>query len=76
MGSTLAAMKLPEEAKAAYQMALERAESLGDLESQATAHAGLWRVTHNEDEFEQAIALYEQLGDQGAVKALEEEQER
>lgn len=73
MGDVLAMMTLPIEAKAAYRAALESAEALGDLESQAAAHAGLWRMTGDGNRFERAIALYEQLGDQDAIRALEAE---
>jgi hypothetical protein len=66
-------MKLPNEAETAYQMALEQAEALGDLESQAAAHAGLWRVTGDEVHWDKAMELYTYLGDDAAQRALEEE---
>ncbi len=72
-GDVLSAMKLPDEAEAAYQAALERAEALGDLESQAAAQAGLWYVTGDEVHREKAVELYERLGDEAAQQALEEE---
>ena len=72
-GDVLSAIKLPDEAEAAYQAALERAEALGDLESQAAAQAGLWYVTGDEVHWEKAVELYERLGDEAAQQALEEE---
>ena len=66
MGEVLAAMKLPDEAETAYRAALQSAESLGDKESQAAAHAGLWRVTGNAADRSEAIKLYEELGDENA----------
>lgn len=71
MGGVLAAMKLPDEAEAAYQDALQRAKALGDVESQAAAYTGLWRVTENDTNREKAITLYEKLGDKRAVEALQ-----
>jgi hypothetical protein len=73
MGDLLRAMKLPDEAEAAYQTALQRAETLGDLESQAIAHAGLWWVTGRDEEWDEALLLYEALGDEAQVEALREE---
>jgi hypothetical protein len=72
-GDMLSVMKLPNEAETAYQMALEQAEALGDLESQAAAHAGLWRVTGDEVHWDKAMELYTYLGDDAAQRALEEE---
>ncbi len=69
----LSAMKLPDEAEAAYQTALGRAEALGDLESQAAAHAGLWRITGGQNDPDQALELYDTLGDEAAIEALREE---
>ena len=63
-GDVLSAMKLPDEAEAAYQTALGRAEALGDLESQAAAHAGLWRITGDQNHLDRALALYQALGDE------------
>ena len=71
MGDVLAAMKLFDEAEAVYQAALQRADALGDLEAQAAAYAGLWRLTGKETNREKAIALYEELGDKRAVEALQ-----
>jgi hypothetical protein len=76
IGDVLAATKLPTEAKVAYQIALEAAETLGDIESQAEAQAGLWRVTGDEQAWEDAVALYDRLGDRQRVKALREEREQ
>jgi hypothetical protein len=72
-GDVLSAMKLPDEAEAAYQMALEQAKSLGDVESQAAAHAGLWWLTSDEMHLDKAIELYNQLGDKAGQQALEKE---
>jgi hypothetical protein len=71
MGDVLAAMKMFDEAEAVYQTALQRADALGDLEAQAAAYAGLWRLTGKETNREKAIALYEELGDKRAVEALQ-----
>jgi hypothetical protein len=73
MGDVLAAMKLPNEAEAAYQAVLQHAKALGDLESQAAAHAGLWRVTGSNEEWNEAVLLCETLGDKAQVEALREE---
>jgi 2C-methyl-D-erythritol 2,4-cyclodiphosphate synthase len=70
MGDVLAAMKLSDEAEVAYQDALGSAGALGDLESQAAAHAGLWRVTRDEEHLKQALELYKRLGDEVAAEAL------
>jgi hypothetical protein len=75
MGDVLSAMKLPDEAEAAYRIALERAGELGDLESQAAAYAGLWRITGSAYHLQQASNLYARLGDEKSVKALTEESE-
>jgi hypothetical protein len=72
-GDLLLAMQLPTEATQAYQSALNTAEALGDVESQAAAHAGLWRATGDEAHFDQAVTLYEALGDTTATAALREE---
>lgn len=73
MGDVLATTKLPTEAEAAYGATLQRAEVLGDLETQAAAHVGLWQITEDEDHWEQALELYRRLGDEDAVEALSEE---
>lgn len=73
VGDMLSATKLPSEAQAAYQTALGAAKTLGDLESQAEAQAGLWRISGNEQAWEGAVALYNRLGDAQRVKALQEE---
>jgi hypothetical protein len=72
-GDMLLAMRLPDEVETAYQMALEQAKSLGDVESQADAYTGLWLVTSNEMHLDKAIELYDELGDEAAQQALEEE---
>ena len=70
-GDLLSRVTLPAEAEAAYRVALARAEALGDLASQAAAHAGLWRVTGDAGAKDTAIALYKQLGDLETVKDFE-----
>jgi hypothetical protein len=70
MGHLLRTMKSPTDAEAAYRAALARAEAMGDVESQAAAHAGLWWVTQDKAHWAQAVALYEQLGDAAAVEEL------
>jgi hypothetical protein len=72
MGDLLTKMDLPD-AEEAYQAALSHAEALDDLESQAAAYAGLWRVTSDETHWEDAMELYKHLGDAAAQQALEEE---
>jgi hypothetical protein len=72
-GYLLLAMRLPTEAESAYRTALTSAEGMDDLESQAVAYAGLWRVTKSETDFDEAIALYEQLGDEAQIEALRQE---
>ncbi len=72
LGDMSAATKLPDEAKTAYQAALQGAEALGDLESQAAAHAGLWRVTGDAGHRDRALELYQVLGDEAAVEGLAE----
>lgn len=71
LGDVLAAMKLPDEAEAAYRAALQSAQALGDLESQAAACAGLWWVTGDAANRDKAIELYKQLGDERAIEALQ-----
>jgi len=73
MGDVLAAMKLPDEAVAAYQATVQRAETLGDLESQAAAHAGLWRVTAKDEDWGEAVELYGKVGDEAKVESLHQE---
>ncbi|GEM_PF-2369783 len=69
IGDLLAQMQSPD-ALAAYRMALTRAEVFGDLESQAAAYAGLWRMTRNDNYREQARNLYMQLGDMVVLENL------
>jgi tetratricopeptide (TPR) repeat protein len=73
MGDVLAAMKLFDEAEAVYLTALQQADALGDLESQAEAHAGLWRLMGSETDWDEAITLHETLGDEARVEALRKE---
>ncbi|MBN1877918.1 MAG: hypothetical protein JXA33_27100 [Anaerolineae bacterium] len=71
-GDVLMQMRAPEDdTQAAYQAALQRAEALGDVESQAAAYVGLWRVMGTAAYRAAAIQSYEKLGDKPAVKALE-----
>ncbi len=72
-GDVLTRIKLPSEARRAYQAALKSAGRLGDSESEASAHAALWRRTGDEALFNEAIKLYEQLGDAAQADALREE---
>ena len=72
LGDMLAATKLPDEAQTAYQAALQAADALGDVESQAAAHVGLWRVTGDAGHRDRAVELYEGLGDEAAVGGLAE----
>jgi len=76
-GDLLREMALSDEAAMAYQIALDRAEALGDKESQAKAQVGLARTLTDKDKvkqhYEQAIALYEALGDKAQAEALRDE---
>lgn len=72
-GDLLLAMHLPTESESAYQSALISSEARGDLEAQAAACAGLWRVKGDEHHFDKALELYEALGDQAATEALRRE---
>lgn len=70
-GDVLAVMQLTDEAETAYARALQSAEVLGDLESQAAACAGLWRVTSDAAYRDKATEKYKQLGDEQAIQALQ-----
>jgi tetratricopeptide (TPR) repeat protein len=76
-GDLLRKVALSDEAAVAYQVALERAEALGDKEIQAEAHVGLARTLTDKAEFkqhyEQAIDLYEALGDATQAETLRDE---
>ena len=76
-GDLLREIALSDEAVMAYQIALERAEALGNKESQARAQVGLARTLTDtvkvQQHYEQAIDLYEALGDRVQVEALREE---
>lgn len=74
LGDALAAMKLPGEAEAAYGKSLQRAEPLGDLETQAVAHCALWRLGDDAAHFDQAVVLYEALGDEAKADELRQEE--
>lgn len=73
MGDVLHTIRLPNEAEAAYQHALEQAESTGDRASQAAAEAGLWRVTGEQARLEAALLGYEELGARREAEALRNE---
>jgi tetratricopeptide (TPR) repeat protein len=73
-GEALRAMRLPNEAEHAYQQALQQAEVQGSMEEQAAALAGLWYVTDDQRYFDEAIRLYEELGDEQQAEALREAQ--
>lgn len=70
-GDIYLVMRLPSEAAQAYDHALERAEAAGDLEAQALAHAGLWRATGEIAHRDEALRLYQRLGDEKAVQDLQ-----
>lgn len=73
-GEALRAMRLPNEAEQPYQRALQQAEAQGNREEQATALVGLWRVTDEQQYFDAALRLYEELGDKEQIAALQEAQ--
>lgn len=73
-GEAFQAMRLPNEAEQAYQRALQQAETQGNREEQAAALEGLWRVTDAEGYRDQAITLYEELGDEQQISALQDTQ--
>lgn len=70
-GDALWAMRLPTEAVQAYERARQQAEAQGNREEQAAALAGLWRVTDEQDYFDEALSLYEELGDTQQIEALQ-----
>jgi len=72
MGDLLSKMDSPD-AEVAYGTALDLTEELSDVESQAAAHADLWRVTGEETHWYKAMELYKQLGDESGQQTLEEE---
>jgi hypothetical protein len=73
-GEALRAMRLPNEAEQAYQRALQQAEAQGNREEQAAALAGLWYLTDEQDYFDEAIRLYDELGAREQAEALREAQ--
>jgi hypothetical protein len=75
-GDLLLAVSLPEEAARAFQEALQSAEALGDLESQAAAYVGLWRAGRGEGYFDDGVEAYEKLGAEDMVEALQKEKGR
>lgn len=70
MGNLLAQMQSPD-AEAVYRAALVRAGMLGDIESQAAAHAGLWYVMGDTAHRDNARKLYRQLGDTSVLERLD-----
>lgn len=76
LGNVLTGMGLYTEAKDAYQSTLQSARALGDLESQAEAHAQLWRLNSSRDEYNQAVQLYQKIGDLDRVEELTAEMEK
>jgi len=72
-GACLAKMKLWREAASEFESVLEQAKEVGDMESQARAQASLWHITREEGYYQQAIKLYQELGAQEWVQALEQE---
>jgi len=73
LGDALAAMKLPNEAEAVYQTALQNAKTMGDKETQAAAYVGLWRITGDKQYINQAVDLYELIGDDISSENLRQE---
>jgi hypothetical protein len=73
IGDMLRAMSLSNEAVTAYKRAWQQAKRSGELESQAAAEAGVWRVTRDPAALKAAIKLYEDLGDQADADALRKE---
>ncbi|MDM8529234.1 hypothetical protein QUF58_13645 [Anaerolineales bacterium HSG24] len=65
-------MRLRLEAETAYQLALQQADSLGDQETQAAAHFGLWQTSGDESHCQTAIELYGKLGDQQQAEWVEQ----
>jgi hypothetical protein len=70
LGDALAAMKSPGEGETACWQALQHAELLSDLETEAAAHAALWRLGGDTVHFDQAVSLYEDLGDEAKADQL------
>jgi hypothetical protein len=63
LGNLLALMRLPNEAAQAYAHALQTGEASGDLETQAEAYQHLWNIFGDDEYFDQAVRLFEELGD-------------
>jgi len=72
-GHMFLATRLYAEAEDAYTEAATLATALDDIETQAQAQTGLWRAAREESHYDAAILLYQQLGDQQAISALQEE---
>jgi hypothetical protein len=62
LGDSFAKIKLWAEARSEYDVALSKAQSLTDLESQADALAAIWHITGDQTNFDQAVNIYEQIG--------------
>lgn len=69
-GDVLNRLILPNESAKAYQQALERAQQLGDLETQAAASKRLWCLTDEKNYYNEAVRLCEELSDQAQVEML------
>ena len=72
-GNVLTKMKLWTEALKEYETALNEAQKINDVESEADANAGLWHITGDQAQFDQAILLYETIGAQDKVDAMNNE---
>lgn len=73
LGGSLAKMKLWSEAITEYESALNQAQALNDLLSQAEAQAALWHITGEEAHYQEAIKLYTELNAQDQVATLKKE---
>lgn len=71
-GVILEQMKLWDKAKVEYEIALAQGTKINDLESQADALAALWRMFGDPLQFDQAVSLYEKIGDQYMVDLMNE----
>lgn len=72
LGRALEKTKLSDEEQSAYQTAFDKAKNLNDLESMADALSMLWAVTHDQAYFDQALDLYQRIGDQDKVEKLQD----
>lgn len=78
LGDLYVAVQLPREAEVAYIRALQLADQTGDVEDQALAHkalSGVYEAVGNRaaaiSEVQQALRLYQRLGDDAAVNDLQ-----